>query len=244
MADVVDYQIRGEGQQYVEVELDPGETVIAEAGAMLYLSEGIDFEARMGDGTSGGLVDSLLGAAKRVLSGESVFLTHFTNTAGRAKEHVAFAAPYPGQIVAVDLAAHGGEVICQKQAFLAAARGTELSIVFNRRLGAGLFGGEGFILERLRGDGLAFVHAGGVVIPRDLKGETLRVDTGCIVAFETGIDYDIQMTGGLKSMLFSGEGLFLATLRGHGRVWLQTMPFSRLADRIIQAAPRNVGEGD
>lgn len=243
MADDIDFDIRGDSLQYVEIELDPDETVIAEAGAMLYMTDGIGFEAKMGDGSSDGLMGALLGAAKRAISGETVFLTHFTNEQP-GKAQVAFAAPYPGQIVAVDLQAHGGEVLAQKQAFLAAARGTELSIAFNRRIGAGFFGGEGFILQRLRGDGLAFVHAGGTIVERDLAGETLRVDTGCIVAFESTVEYDIEMAGGLRSMLFGGEGLFVATLSGHGRVWLQTMPFARLADRIIENGFTRTGEGD
>ena len=243
MADVIDFEIHGEGLQYVEVELDQDESVIAEAGAMLYMSDGITFEAKMGDGSSEGLMGALLGAAKRAISGESVFLTHFTNEAA-GKAHVGFAAPYPGQIVAIDLGRHSGDVICQKQAFLAAAKGTELSITFNKRIGAGFFGGEGFILQRLHGDGLAFVHAGGTIIERDLAGETLRVDTGCIVGFEDNVEYEIEMAGGLRSMLFGGEGIFLATLSGHGRVWLQTMPFARLADRIMANGLTRTGQGD
>jgi len=238
----LDYQIIGDDLQMVVVELDPGETVIAEAGAMNYMEEGIGFEARMGDGSQPdqGLFGKLLGAGKRVLSGESLFMTHFTHQ-GRGKSHVAFAAPYPGKILPLQLAAHGGEILCQKEAFLCAAYGTSVGIAFQRRLGAGFFGGEGFILQRLRGDGLAFVHACGAVVEKQLAGETLRVDTGCLVAFEAGIDYDIERAGNLKSMFFGGEGLFLATLRGHGRVWLQSLPFSRLADRILAHAPRQGG---
>jgi uncharacterized protein (TIGR00266 family) len=244
----VDYQIHGDDMQIVEVELDPGETVVAEAGAMNYMEDGITFEARMGDGSQPqqGLLGSLLSAGKRAISGESLFLTHFTHH-GSGKSHVAFAAPYPGKIIAVDMARLGGELICQKDAFLCAALGTQIDIAFARRIGVGLFGGEGFILQRLRGDGMVFVHAGGTIIERELKGGTLRVDTGCIVAFDPRISYDIEMVGGLKSMFFGGEGLFLATLRGAGRVWLQSLPFSRLADRIIASAPRHggkqVGEG-
>jgi uncharacterized protein (TIGR00266 family) len=247
MAHEVDFSVRGESMQYVDVDLDPGETVVAEAGGMLYMTDGIRFETRMGDGAKSGVMSSLWGAARRMLTSESLFLTHFTNEA-EAKETVAFAAPYPGQIVPIDLAAHSGEVLCQKDAFLCAAKGTEIAIAFSRRLGAGLFGGEGFVLQRLKGDGHAFVHAGGTVVERVLSGERLRVDTGCLVAFEAGVDYDIAMAGGLKSMMFGGEGMFLATLSGQGKVWLQSLPFSRLADRIIENAPAlsgsRKGEGD
>jgi len=244
----IDYEIFGDDMQIVEVELDPGETVIAEAGAMNYMEDGITFEAHMGDGSqaNAGVLGTLLNVGKRVLTRESIFMTHFTNT-GSGKKRVSFAAPYPGKIIAVDLSKVGGELICQKDAFLCAALGTRLGIAFNRRLGAGFFGGEGFILERLNGDGMAFLHAGGTVIEKELSGETLRVDTGCIVAFSRGVEYDIQRAGGLKSMFFGGEGLFLATLRGHGKVLLQSLPFSRLADRILQNAPkaggRRTGEG-
>lgn len=235
MAHEIDYQIHGESMQYVEIELDPEETVIAEAGTMMYMAAGITFETRMGDGTESGVVGKLFGAAKRMLTSESLFMTHFTNSsAGKAR--VAFASPYPGQIVPIDLADVGGEILCQKDAFLCAAKGTELSVAFSKRLGAGFFGGEGFVLQRLRGDGQIFVHAGGTVLERQLDGEKLRVDTGCIVAFESGIDYDIEMAGGLKSMMFGGEGMFLATLEGRGRVWLQSLPFARLADRVLENA--------
>ena len=238
----LDYRIVGDDLQMVVVELDPGETVIAEAGAMNYMEEGITFEARMGDGSQPdqGLLGKLLGAGKRALTGESMFLTHFTHQGG-GKSHVAFAAPFPGKIIPLDLAQLGGEILCQKEAFLCAAYGTALGIAFQRRLGVGFFGGEGFILQQLRGDGLVFVHACGAVVERQLNGETLRVDTGCLVAFEAGIDYDIERAGNLKSMFFGGEGLFLATLRGHGRVWLQSLPLSRLADRILAHAPRQGG---
>ena len=234
----VDYQIIGDDIQIVEVELDPGETVIAEAGAMNYMDDGIVFEPKLGDGSKPdkGLFGKLMGAGARALSGESIFMTHFTNT-GQGKKRVAFAAPYPGKIIPVDMTKVRGELLCQKDAFLCAALGTEVSIAFNKRLGAGFFGGEGFILQRLRGDGLAFVHAGGTVIKKTLKNERIRVDTGCIVAFTTGIDYDIQRAGNLKSMFFGGEGLFLATLNGTGTVLLQSLPFSRMADRILQHAP-------
>lgn len=237
MADVIDCKILGEGgSQYVLVELDAGETVIAEAGAMLYMTQGISFEAKMGDGTTKGVLGSLMGAASRMLAGESMFLTHFTNS-GSGKQEVALAAPHPGEIVVLDLSILGQQVICQRQAFLAAAHGTKVSVEFTKRLGAGLFGGEGFILAKLEGDGLAFVHAGGSLIKQELRGESLRIDTGCIVAFESGVNYDIQAVGGLKSMLFGGEGLFVATLSGYGSVWLQTMPFSRLAQQIASYLP-------
>lgn len=240
----VDYQIYGDDLQMVEVELDPGEVVIAEAGSMNWMEEGIGFEARMGDGSQpqAGFFDKLLDAGKRVLTGESVFMTHFTNE-GRGKSRVTFAAPYPGKVVPIDLDAVGGELLCQKDAFLAAAYGTEVGIAFQRRLGVGLFGGEGFILQRLRGDGLAFVHAGGSVVERELNGETLRIDTGCIAAFTSSLDYDLQRSGSLKSMVFGGEGLFLATLSGYGKVWLQSLPFSRLAGRVIAASPQTPGGG-
>ena len=237
-AHTVDYQIIGDDIQIVEVELDPGETVIAEAGAMNYMDDGIIFEAKMGDGSKPDkdLFGKLMGAGMRALSGESIFMTHFTNT-GQGKKRVAFAAPYPGKIIPVDMTKVRGQLLCQKDAFLCAALGTEVSIAFNKRLGTGFFGGEGFILQRLSGDGMAFVHAGGTVIKKTLKNERIRVDTGCIVAFTTGIDYDIQRAGNLKSMFFGGEGLFLATLSGTGTVLLQSLPFSRMADRILQHAP-------
>ncbi|WP_372870142.1 TIGR00266 family protein [Shewanella sp.] len=234
----VDYEIRGESMQLVEVELDPGETVIAEAGAMTYMEEGIQFEARMGDGSEpeSGFFGALMGAGKRMLTGESLFMTHFTNQ-GYGKRRVSFSAPYPGTILPLDMAELGGELILQKDSFLAAALGTQITMTFNKRLGTGFFGGEGFIMQKLKGDGMAFVHAGGTLIRKELRGETLRVDTGCLVGFTPGIDYDIQRAGSLKSMVFGGEGLFLATLSGHGTVWLQSLPFSRMADRIIAHAP-------
>jgi len=241
----VDYEIFGDDMQIVEVELDPAEVVIAEAGAMNYMEDGIAFETKMGDGSkpSGGVLDSIMNVGKRVLTGESIFMTHFSNGAGD-KRRVAFAAPYPGKIIAIDMAEMGEELICQKDAFLCAAFGTSLDIAFHRKLGAGFFGGEGFILQRLRGDGLAFVHVGGTVIKRELNNETLRVDTGCIAAFTPGIDYDIERSGNLKSMVFGGEGLFLATLRGTGTVYLQSLPFSRLANRVLRAASVGGSKGE
>lgn len=244
----VDYKVIGDDMQIVEIELDPGETVIAEAGAMNYMEEGIQFETKMGDGSKpdSGFFGKLLDAGKRAITGESIFITHFTNQ-GAGKQHVAFAAPYPGKIIALDLDTVGGELLCQKDAFLCAAKGTEVSVAFNKRFGAGFFGGEGFILQKLNGDGNVFIHAGGTVIERKLNGEMLRVDTGCLVAFTNGVDYDIQRAGNLKSMFFGGEGLFLATLQGTGTVYLQSLPFSRLADRILAHAPkahgRQQGEG-
>lgn len=234
----VDYEIIGDDVQTVLVELDPGETVIAEAGAMNYVEEGIEFVAKMGDGSQPdqGFFGKLLSAGKRKLTGESIFMTHFTHH-GTGKKHVCFAAPYPGKIIPVDMAQIGGELLCQKDSFLCAAMGTQVDIAFQRKLGTGFFGGEGFILQRLRGDGMAFIHASGTIIKRELKGEKLRVDTGCLVAFDPSVTYDIERAGNLKSMFFGGEGLFLATLQGHGTVWLQSLPFSRLADRIVRHAP-------
>jgi uncharacterized protein (TIGR00266 family) len=230
----VDYKIIGHDVQLVEIELDPGETVIAEAGAMLYMEPEIAFETRMGDGTEAneGLLGKLLKGAGRMIAGESLFLTHFTHRGYQGKSHVAFAGPYPGTIIPLDLLQYGGSVTVQRDAFLCAAMGTRVSLAFNRKLGAGFFGGEGFILQRLEGDGRAFIHAGGSVIERELRGETLRVDTGCVVGFTGGIDFDIQQAGNLKSMIFGGEGLFLATLRGHGKVWLQSMPISKLVREL------------
>jgi uncharacterized protein (TIGR00266 family) len=238
----VDYEILGHDMQMVEVELDPGETVVAEAGAMNYMEEGIEFETKMGDGSDPdqGFMGKLFSAGKRVISGESLFMTHFTHQ-GHGKKRVSFAAPFPGSIIPLNLAEHQEEIICQKDSFLCAAYGTNIDICFQRKLGTGFFGGEGFILERLRGDGMAFMHAGGTVVKKELNGETLRVDTGCLVGFSGGIDYDIEMVKGLKSMFFGGEGLFLATLKGHGTVWLQSLPFSRLADRVLEHAPSHGG---
>ena len=235
----VDFQIVGDDMQMVIVELDPQETVIAEAGAMTYMEEGIQFEAKMGDGSEPekGFFGKMMDVGKRAITGESLFMTHFTHH-GAGKSHVAFAAPYPGKIIPIDLATiAGNDLLCQKDAFLCAAHGTKVTVALNRKLGAGLLGGEGFILQKLVGDGMAFIHAGGTVIERELNNETLRVDTGCLVAFEPHIDYDIERAGNLKSMFFGGEGLFLATLRGTGRVWLQSLPFRRLAGRVLS----NVG---
>jgi len=234
--------------QIVEIELDPGETVIAEAGTMNYMEEDITFSSKMGDGsnTNESLMGKLLNVGKRVLTGESIFLTHFTNMGGM-KRKVAFAAPYPGRILPIDLSKIMGDLICQKDAFLCAAYGTKIGIAFAQKLGTGFFGGEGFILQRLSGNGMAFVQAGGTLIKKKLDGEKLRVDTGCIVGFTSGIQYDIELAGNLKSMFFGGEGIFLATLKGKGTVILQSLPFSRLADRILNNAPSaggsHTGEG-
>lgn len=227
MADVIDYKIYGDDLQLVEVELDPGEGVRAEAGTMTYMEDGIEMQTGMEGGLFGGF--------KRMITGESFFITTFMNQDPQRKRHVAFAAPYPGKIVAFDLDQFNGQVLCQKDSFLCAARGTEIEIAFTKRLGAGFFGGEGFILQKLSGNGMVFVHAGGAVVEKDLApGETLRVDTGCLVAFSTTVDYDIQFVGGFKNALFGGEGLFLAKMRGPGKVYLQSLPFSRLVDRIKQ----------
>jgi uncharacterized protein (TIGR00266 family) len=241
----VDYEILGDDMQFVKVELDPGEAVVAEAGSMMYLEDGIEMQTIFGDGSQqqqqGGLLGTLLSAGKRIIVGESLFMTVFMNQA-QGKRKAAFAAPYPGRIQAIRLADVGGELVAQKDSFLCAAKGVALDIAFTKRFGAGLFGGEGFILERMKGDGWCFVHAGGTHEERTLApGEMLRVDTGCIVAMQPTVDYDIQMVGGIKSVLFGGEGLFFATLRGPGKVWLQSLPFSRLASRIYAAAPQAGG---
>jgi len=229
----VDYKIIGHDIQLVEIELDPRETVIAEAGAMMYMDDGIFFEPKMGDGSNPeeGFLGKIFQAGARVISGESLFLTHFTNV-GFGKKHVAFSAPYPGTIVPIDLKNHNGRLIVQKDAFLCAALGTKVTITFSKRLGAGFLGGEGFILQKLEGDGRVFIHAGGTVVERQLNNETLKIDTGCIVGFEESIDYDIQQAGGLKSMVFGGEGMFLATLHGTGKIWLQSMPIRKLIQAI------------
>ena len=243
-ANEIDFRIVGSEMQFVEVELDPGESAVAEAGSMMYMTPGIQLETVFGDGSQQqgrGLMGALLGAGKRLITGESLFMTVFTNQ-GNGKQQVAFAAPYPGKILAIDLKQMGGELICQKDAFLCAARGVSIGIAFQRKIGVGLFGGEGFIMERLNGDGLCFVHAGGTVTALDLEpGQTLRVDTGCLVALVPSVSYDIQFVGKVKTALFGGEGVFFATLTGPGRVWLQSLPFSRLADRIYKAAPRAGG---
>lgn len=239
----IDYQIKGESIQIVEVELDPMETVIAEAGAMLFMEDGIQFQTKMGDGSNPnqGLFDKLLSVGSRVLTGESIFMTHFTNQ-GRQKAKVGFSAPYPGTVIPIDLArCPSNELIVQKDGFLCAAFGTKVAITFNKKIGSGLVGGEGFILQKLSGDGKAFVHAGGTVIERTLNNETLRVDTGCVVAFESQIDFDVQTSGGLRSMIFGGEGIFLATLRGTGKVWLQSMPIRKLVQALAPYG-RNSGK--
>ena len=241
----IDYKIIGEDIQIVEIELDPNETVIAEAGSMLFMEDGITFETKMGDGSQPdqGFLGKLLQAGSRVVMGESLFMTHFTNR-GVGKRKVAFSAPYPGTIMPVNLAnVYGNTLIVQKDAFLCAALGTKLSIQFNQRLGAGFFGGEGFILEKVQGDGMVFIHAGGVVIERTLNNETLRVDTGCVVGFEPSINFDVQRAGGLRSMVFGGEGLFLATLRGSGKVWIQSMPISKLVQRLSPGGGQARKEG-
>ena len=234
----VDYEIIGHDMQIVEVELDPQETVIAEAGAMNYMNGDIHFESKMGDGSQPeqGFFSKVFSAGKRMFTGESAFMTHFTNH-GTQKQRVAFAAPFPGTIIPLNMAELGEEILCQKDSFLCAALGTKIDIEFNKRLGSGFFGGEGFILQSINGDGMAFLHAGGTVIKKELNNETLKVDTGCLVGFTRGIDYDIEMVSGLKSMVFGGEGMFLTTLQGTGTVWLQSLPFSRLADRVIASAP-------
>lgn len=240
----VDYEIVGDDMQFVKIGLDPGEAAVAEAGAMMYIEDGIYLETIFGDGSTQtkGLLGTLLGAGKRLLTGESLFMTVFQNQ-GQGKRTAAFAAPYPGKIVPMNLAELGGEMICQKESFLVAAKGVSVGIAFQKRLGTGLFGGEGFIMERLQGDGLTFVHAGGTLEEKTLaSGETLKVDTGCLVALQPTVDYDIQFVGGIKTALFGGEGLFFATLRGPGRIWLQSLPFSRLASRIYAAAPQTGGQ--
>ena len=235
----IDYQVFGDDMQFVEVELDPGEATVAEAGGMMYMEDGIEMETIFGDGSQqqSGFLGALMGAGKRLLTGESLFMTVFLNR-GNGKRKIAFGAPYPGKIVPVNLSEVGGEIIAQKDSFLAAAKGVSIGIAFQRKLGVGLFGGEGFIMQRLQGDGWAFVHAGGMLTQRDLQpGERLRIDTGCIVAFQPTVSYDIQYVGKVKTALFGGEGLFFATLQGPGRVWLQSLPLSRLANRIIAAVP-------
>jgi uncharacterized protein (TIGR00266 family) len=231
----IDYQVFGEEMQYVEIELDPNETAIAEAGSFMMMDDGIQMETVFGDGSQqqGGILGKLFSAGKRLLVGESLFMTAYTNV-GVGKKRVSFASPYPGKIIPIDLLRLGGRVICQKDAFLCAAKGVSVGIEFQKKLGTGLFGGEGFIMEKLEGDGMAFMHAGGHVLQRDLRpGETIKVDTGCIVAFTSSVNYDIQFIGGIKNTLFGGEGVFFATLQGPGNVWIQTLPVSRLASRIL-----------
>lgn len=241
--DVVDYEIRGAEMQFVEVELDPGEAAIGEAGSLMFMDAGIGMDTVFGDGSAnqGGLLGKLLGAGKRLVTGESLFTTIYTNQS-RDKQRVAFAAPYPGKILPMDMRALGGTLLCQKDAFLAAARGVSLGIAFQQKLSVGFFGGEGFILQKLEGDGLAFVHAGGTVVKRELQpGQTLMVDTGCVVAFTPNVNFEIQYVGKIKTALFGGEGLFFAKLTGPGTVWLQSLPFSRLASRVFAAAPQRGG---
>lgn len=242
----IDYEIFGEEMQFVEISLDPGEACVAEAGAFMFMDPGIEMETIFGDGSvrdqEGGLMGKLLGAGKRVLTGESLFMTVFGNR-GSSRQRVAFASPYPGRILAIDLPKYGNTLLCQKDAFLCAAKGVSIGIAFQKKLGAGLFGGEGFILQKLEGDGLAFAHAGGCIIERQLgAGESLRLDTGCLVGFEQSVSYDIQTVPGIKTALFGGEGLFFALLTGPGKVWIQSLPFSRLASRIYAAAPQTGGK--
>ncbi len=244
----VDYEVFGEEMQFVEVELDPGEAAVAEAGAMMYMPNGIEMETIFGDGRqTGGFMDKLMGAGKRILTGESLFMTVFANRSSE-KRRVAFAAPYPGKIVPLNLSETGRALVCQKDAFLCAAKGVTIGIAFQKKIGVGLFGGEGFIMQKLEGDGMAFLHAGGTIVEKTLSaGENLRVDTGCIVALEPSVHYDVQFVGNVKSALFGGEGFFFASITGPGRIWLQSLPFSRLAGRIWSAAPqtpgRSKGEG-
>ncbi|MGM9945623.1 MAG: TIGR00266 family protein [Lysinibacillus sp.] len=243
----IDYKLHGDDMQFVEVELDPNETVIAEAGALMMMEDNIKMETIFGDGSnsrdSSGFMGKLMGAGKRLITGESLFMTTFTNE-GNEKRHVCFASPYPGKIIPMDLSTLNGKIICQKDAFLAAAKGVSVGVEFQRKLGTGFFGGEGFIMQKLEGDGMAFVHAGGTIHERHLQpGETLRLDTGCLVAMTSDVDYDIEAVGGVKTALFGGEGIFLATLRGPGTVWVQSLPFSRLASRVFAAAPMSQGGG-
>ncbi|MFD2444267.1 TIGR00266 family protein [Bacillus sp. CGMCC 1.16607] len=241
----IDYKIYGDDMQFVEVELDPGETVVAEAGSLMMMADGIHMETIFGDGSeSTGFMGKLFSAGKRVLTGESLFMTTFTNQAV-GKKQVSFASPYPGKIIPMDLSEHGGKIICQKDAFLAAAKGVNVGIEFQRKIGAGFFGGEGFIMQKLEGDGMAFVHAGGTIIQKDLApGDLLRVDTGCLVAMTSSVNYNIEMVKGIKTALFGGEGLFFATLSGPGTVWIQSLPFSRLASRVFAAMPSAGGAKD
>lgn len=245
----IDYRIIGEEMQCVEIELDPQEAVVAEPGGLMYMNSDIKMDTIFGDGSSKnkGVFGSLLSAGKRVLTGENLFMTVYTNQ-GYAKSHCTFASPYPGKIIPMDLSQLGGKAICQKDAFLCAAKGVSVGIEFQKRLGAGFFGGEGFIMQKLEGDGMAFVHAGGTIVERELKpGESIKIDTGCLVAFTSQVDYDIQFIGGIRNTFFGGEGVFLAHLTGPGKVWIQSLPFSRLAERVIASAPsmggKRKGEG-
>ncbi|PWU67983.1 TIGR00266 family protein [Gracilibacillus dipsosauri] len=244
----IDYELHGDDMQFVEIELDPHETVVAEAGSLMMMDDGIKMETIFGDGSShhGGIVGKLLGAGKRVVTGESLFMTTFTNE-GMGKKRVSFASPYPGRIVPMDLSEQGGKIVCQKDAFLAAAKGVSVGIEFQKRIRTGFFGGEGFIMQKLEGDGMAFVHAGGTIHQKTLQpGERLKVDTGCLVAMTGNVQYDIEFVGGIKTALFGGEGIFFATLSGPGTVWIQSLPFSRLASKVFAALPQkggNKGEG-
>ncbi len=245
-SDEIDYKIFGQEMQYVEVELDPGESAVAEAGAMMYKDATVEMNTIFGDGSGqgGGFMGKLLGAGRRVLTGESLFMTVFTHTGAAGKAHVAFGAPFPGTILALRLSDFGGRLVCQKDSLLAAAKGVAIGIHFQRRILTGLFGGEGFIMQKLEGDGLVFVHSGGALHERELgAGEVLHVDTGCVAAMTSGIDFDIVRAGGIKTMLFGGEGLFFASMTGPGKVWLQSLPFSRLAGRMLAAAPQRGGGG-
>lgn len=250
----IDYKLYGDDMQFVEIELDPNETVVAEAGSLMMMEDDIKMETIFGDGSDsnsqGGFFGKLVGAGKRLITGESLFMTTFTNV-GVGKRHVSFASPYPGKIIPMDLSQLGGKIICQKDAFLAAAKGVSVGVEFQRKIGTGFFGGEGFIMQKLEGDGMAFIHAGGTIVEKRLQpGETLRIDTGCLVAMTQTVNYDIEMVKGIKTALFGGEGLFFATLQGPGTVWIQSLPFSRLASKVFAAAPvskggggKNVGEG-
>lgn len=241
----IDYRLLGEEMQAVEIELDPMETVVAEAGSLMMMDTGIEMNTIFGDGSnqSKGLFDKFLSAGKRMLTGESLFMTTYTNT-GQGKKKAWFASPYPGKILPMDLSEMGGKLVCQKDSFLCAAKGVSVGIEFQKRIGTGLFGGEGFIMQKLEGDGMAFVHSGGMIIEKQLQsGETLKVDTGCLVAFTNTVDYDIEYIGGLRNAVFGGEGVFLAKLTGPGKVFIQSLPFSRLADRIIASAPKMGGKG-
>ncbi|MBL7886136.1 MAG: TIGR00266 family protein [Flavobacterium sp.] len=241
----IDYHIYGEEMQYVEIELDPQEIVVAESGSFMMMDNGIKMETIFGDGSQqqSGLFDKLLSAGKRVLTGESLFMTAYLNQ-NNTKSKVSFASPYPGKIVAIDLTQFGGKFVCQKDSFLCAAKGVSVGIEFSKKIGRGLFGGEGFIMQKIEGDGMAFVHSGGTLAKKELAaGEILKVDTGCIVGFSKDVDYDIEFIGGIKNTIFGGEGMFYATLRGPGTVYIQSLPFSRLADRIIASAPKAGGNG-
>lgn len=238
----IEYKLFGDDMQFVEIELDPKESVVAEAGSMIYMNRDIEMDTIFGDGSAqsnnSGMMGKLMGAGKRMLTGESLFMTQFTNN-GAGISHVAFSSPYPGKIIPIDLQAYNGKIVCQKDAFLCAAKGTAVGIEFQKKIGTGFFGGEGFIMQKLEGDGLAFVHAGGTIIKKELShGDMLKVDTGCLVALTQTVTYDVQFVGNVKSALFGGEGLFFATLEGPGTVWIQSLPFSKLADRIIANAPR------